>query len=159
MLELRSFRHLPSERYRVPNPGPDTIEVHRLLQQNWPTGKQQLGRFGEDLVFDLVTDLGATVLDRNWHCRYGELDLVVRMPPGCVHVLEVRTRTTAGSHGTPLESITPLKARRLHRLFYTWAGSNRARLGCGDVDYFIDVVGVEPHCSRVARLSYYPSVV
>ncbi|CAM5392865.1 hypothetical protein SATRM34S_01977 [Streptomyces atroolivaceus] len=37
-----------------------------------------LGRYGEDLAARLLADAGMTVLDRNWRCRTGEIDIVAR---------------------------------------------------------------------------------
>lgn len=159
MFDPRSIVVLPADRYDVLSTGPDAVDIRRYLDEPWPQDKQAIGRFGEDLVATYIDDVGATILDRNWHCRFGELDLVVRMPPGCLHVLEVRTRTTAGSHGNPIESITAAKAHRLHRLFSTWLQHNHSRLGFQPVEYSIDVFGVEPFDSDSVLLSHYAGVV
>ena len=39
--------------------------------------RAELGALGEQLAVDHLTALGLTVLDRNWRCRYGELDVIV----------------------------------------------------------------------------------
>jgi putative endonuclease len=54
------------------------------------------------------------VLERNWRCRAGEIDLLCARGTTLV-VCEVKTRTGA-AHGHPLEAVTTVKQRRLRRL-------------------------------------------
>ena len=56
---------------------------------------------------------GLRLVARNWHCRYGELDLIMRDGAALVFV-EVRYRNDAAV-ADGLESITPAKRRRLVR--------------------------------------------
>ena len=60
---------------------------------------------------------GWRVLDRNWHARGGELDLVVGRD-GAVRFVEVRARQSGDE--SALESITPAKQRRLVRAAESW---------------------------------------
>lgn len=68
---------------------------------------------------------GYTVLDRNWRCRSGELDLVVAGDGGATVVFcEVKTR--AGStYGSPFEAVTAAKQRRLRALAGRWLAEAR----------------------------------
>ncbi|MFC9945264.1 YraN family protein [Streptomyces pratensis] len=77
-----------------------------------------LGRYGEDLAARLLADAGMTVLDRNWRCRAGEIDIVARDGDAVV-VCEVKSRR-AGSFEHPMEAVTPAKADRLRRLAEIW---------------------------------------
>ncbi len=43
--------------------------------------KDALGKRGEDLAAAYLTDQGLVVLDRNWRCRLGELDIVATDRP------------------------------------------------------------------------------
>ena len=58
------------------------------------------------------------VLDRNWRCELGEIDLVLRDGHTLV-VCEVKTRS-ALRFGSPLEAVTEAKAARLRRLAARW---------------------------------------
>lgn len=78
-----------------------------------------LGRWGEDEAARHLTALGWTVIDRNWRCPSGELDLVAREPDGTVVFVEVKTRSGRG-YGDPLESVTWAKVRKLHDLALWW---------------------------------------
>jgi putative endonuclease len=76
--------------------------------------RQQLGADGEARVARHYEGRGYTVLERNWRCREGELDLVLRRGRTLV-VCEVKTRTSA-AFGTPAEAVTSAKQARLRRL-------------------------------------------
>ena len=70
------------------------------------------------------TRAGWAVLDRNWRCREGELDLVVAR--GSVVVFcEVKTRR-GGAFGEPVEAVTPAKVRRLRTLASRWLAARAA---------------------------------
>ena len=77
-----------------------------------------LGRYGENLAAAHLQSLGMVVLQRNYRCRFGEIDIVARDGSTLV-ICEVKTRTSI-SHGTPLEAITGQKAARLRRLAQQW---------------------------------------
>ncbi len=76
--------------------------------------RRATGRRGEALAVAHLTGLGYEVLATNVRTRYGELDVVAREGEVLVFV-EERTRH-GGALGTPEESITPRKRRRLVEL-------------------------------------------
>ena len=76
--------------------------------------KDGLGRYGEDVAARHLVEQGIIVLDRNWRCELGEIDIVGRDGDVLV-VCEVKTRSGT-SFGTPLEAVTRTKAARLRRL-------------------------------------------
>ncbi len=81
--------------------------------------RQALGRYGEQVAERHLVEQGLVVLDRNWRCDEGEIDLVLR--EGAVLVVcEVKTRTST-ANGTPHEAITDAKLDRLRRLGERWA--------------------------------------
>ena len=59
------------------------------------------------------------MLDRNWRCRLGEIDIVARDGDALV-VCEVKTRRS-DRYGSPIEAMTRAKAERLHTLGMAWA--------------------------------------
>ncbi|MEU9092667.1 YraN family protein [Streptomyces sp. NPDC087901] len=77
-----------------------------------------LGRYGEDLAVRLLTDVGMSVLERNWRCRAGEIDIVAKDGDALV-ICEVKTRR-AGAFEHPMAGVTPAKADRLRRLAELW---------------------------------------
>jgi putative endonuclease len=80
--------------------------------------KDALGRRGEQVAADYFTSAGLAIVDRNWRCAQGEIDLVVREGEELVFV-EVKTRSGLG-YGHPLEAITTQKLARLRRLAAAW---------------------------------------
>jgi putative endonuclease len=80
--------------------------------------KDDLGRRGEKLAADHLVASGYQILERNWRCRQGEIDIVASKG-GEVVFVEVKTRTSL-AYGHPLEAITVAKLARLRRLAGAW---------------------------------------
>jgi putative endonuclease len=80
--------------------------------------RRELGDAGEDLAARWYTEAGFTVVDRNWRCRDGELDLVVA-DQSLVVFCEVKTRRGA-QFGAPFEAVTATKQRRIRGLAARW---------------------------------------
>lgn len=98
--------------------------------------RNALGAYGEALAARHLTRQGMVLLDRNWRCRIGEIDLVLRDGDVLV-VCEVKTRSSE-AFGAPLEAVTEVKLTRLRRLGAQWM---RER-GLSPRDIRIDLVGV-----------------
>jgi putative endonuclease len=73
-----------------------------------------LGAQAEARAAEFLQRQGYRVVDRNWTCRGGEIDLVCLAPDGTLVFVEVRARASS-SHGTPLETVVDGKRRRLIR--------------------------------------------
>jgi len=80
--------------------------------------KDDLGRRGEQLAAAYLEGRGLEIVDRNWRCPLGEIDLVARVGDELVFV-EVKTRSSV-AFGHPLEAITAVKLARLRRLAGAW---------------------------------------
>jgi putative endonuclease len=99
-------------------------------------GKQALGHYGETLALRHLLDQGMVLLDRNWRCDLGEIDLVLRDRDVLVFC-EVKTRSSL-AFGSPLEGVTEQKAARLRRLAARWLTEHAVR----PAEVRIDLVGV-----------------
>ncbi|MFH1620834.1 MAG: YraN family protein [Patescibacteria group bacterium] len=75
--------------------------------------RRRFGDKGEDLAAAFFISRGFSVVERNWSCRLGEIDLIVERG-GVTHFVEVKTRRSL-TFGYPEESITPTKLKHLSR--------------------------------------------
>ncbi|MCC3278959.1 YraN family protein [Arthrobacter sp. zg-Y40] len=80
--------------------------------------KDILGSRGEELAAQYLAAAGMTIVDRNWRCPEGEIDLVA-VDGATLVVVEVKTRSSL-AYGHPFEAITPAKLARLHGLSAAW---------------------------------------
>ena len=101
-----------------------------------PVATLALGRYGEDLAARYLAERGMEVLDRNWRCEHGEIDLVA-LDGDCLVVCEVKTRRST-LFGDPVEAVTWRKAARLRRLASAWLADHDLR----PAGVRIDVVGI-----------------
>lgn len=94
------------------------------------------GRHGEDRACEYLRSLGYRIVERNFRCRLGEIDIVTNDGRTLVFV-EVRTRTS-GRHGSALETVTGPKQHRIARVASYYLSMRRPRY---DACRF-DVVGI-----------------
>lgn len=113
--------------------------------------KDDLGRAGEARAAQHLSRSGYDIVDRNWRCPDGELDLVAVRGREVV-VVEVKTRRSDG-YGDPLEAVDARKRARLWRLAHRWrhehpdhATGRALRL---DV---IGITGADPWSGRLVHL-------
>lgn len=118
-----------------------------------------LGRYGERVAVRWLVDAGMIVLDRNWRCREGEIDIVA-LDGDAIVVCEVKTRTDGG-YQHPLSAVGDRKAARLRHLAQCWL--NRRWLAAhpatpsGGVR--VDVVGVVRARRGRARVEHVRGVL
>ena len=112
------------------------------------------GRAGELRAARYLTAQGFTLLDRNWRCADGEIDIVAARGEELV-VVEVKTRRT-DRYGHPFEAVDARKRKRLWRLAGAWvlahpelARGHRVRL---------DVVGVTGEAPATAVVEHLVDV-
>ncbi|MCW2791793.1 MAG: hypothetical protein JWO76_891 [Nocardioides sp.] len=98
--------------------------------------RQALGAYGESLAARHLVAQGMVLLERNWRCDAGEIDLVLRDGDVLV-VCEVKTRSSTRC-GTPHEAVTDIKVARLRRLACRWLADR----GVAVQDVRIDMVAI-----------------
>lgn len=81
--------------------------------------KDRLGQRGERLAEEYLRMSGAAILDRNWRCRDGELDIVAA-DSGTLVAVEVKARRS-WDYGHPFEAVDAAKLGRVARLASSWA--------------------------------------
>jgi putative endonuclease len=108
----------------------------------------ELGAHGERIAAAFLTDAGLRVLDRNWRCRDGELDIVARDGDALVFC-EVKTRRGTG-YGQPVEAVGRAKQRRLRTLAQRWLAAHDEHAP----ELRFDVVGVLVRPARPALVTH-----
>jgi putative endonuclease len=96
----------------------------------------QLGAGGEDVAAAHLTSLGYAVLERNYRCERGEIDIVAERD-GVIVFCEVKTRRT-DRWGAPSEAVNFHKQARLRRLAAHWL----AERGVGQRSVRFDVISL-----------------
>ena len=115
--------------------------------------KDGLGSYGERVAERHLVDAGFVVIERNWRCAHGEIDIVARDGDVLV-VCEVKTRSGT-SFGTPAAAVTPAKAARLRRLAAAWLHDHPVR----PAGVRIDVVGLFSYVVETERRFYLTNTV
>jgi len=98
--------------------------------------RRQLGEEGERAAERFLRSQGYTIVERNYRCRVGEIDLIALERKVIVFV-EVKTRRHDGT-GAPLEAVTEHKQRKICGAAQYYLSAHRLH----DRDARFDVVGV-----------------
>jgi len=104
--------------------------------------RQALGRDGEDLAARRLTALGYQVLERNYRCPLGEIDLIAQ-EADCLVFVEIKTRRG----GTVAEAKAAVDARKQRHITRVAQHYMKAR-GCTDTRARFDVVAIGLDGSR-----------
>lgn len=125
------------------------MEAHK---ETW--SRAEIGALGEQLAVQHLESLGLTVLERNWRCRFGELDVIAfDSATRTVVFVEVKARTT-DQFGGVAYAVTPTKVRRLRRLVGLWLAAHPGRYAA----VRIDVIGVRFGRTREPELHHLKAV-
>jgi len=82
------------------------------------------GLAAEDHASAYLEKLGWQIVERNWRCRSGEIDLVAR-DQGTLVFVEVRSRTSPSRFGTAIEAVTPRKCQKVRETAGVYLRLNR----------------------------------
>lgn len=109
-----------------------------------------VGADGEAFAERFLVGCGMQVLDRNWRCSTGEIDLVLRDGDEIV-VCEVKTRRSK-AFGEPIEAITRAKLGRLRRLAGRWLAAHQVTAR----GVRLDIVALHLGCDGTYEVSHVP---
>ncbi|MGC9467656.1 MAG: YraN family protein [Anaerolineae bacterium] len=113
-----------------------------------------LGRRGETLATEALQAEGFVLVDRNWRCPYGEVDLVVARGAD-LYFIEVRTRRTL-SAPSPEQTLTPRKLTHMENTARAYLGAHDTR---ADSTWHLSFVAVTmDRGGRVRRITFYPDL-
>ncbi|MFU0557827.1 YraN family protein [Gardnerella vaginalis] len=87
--------------------------------RDFSTPNKTIGSLGEEYTSIKLMLKNWILLDRNWHSRFGELDVVMMDILGTIVFIEVKTRRSV-RFGTPLEAVTEEKRIKTHKAAFKW---------------------------------------
>jgi putative endonuclease len=114
--------------------------------------KDAVAAYGERVAVRHLQQQGLVVLDRNWRCRDGELDIVARDGSALV-ICEVKTRRSK-RFGTAAEAVVGKKAVRIRRMAGQWITA----AGVHPETVRFDVVSVRPQRTGRAQVEHLRGV-
>ena len=119
------------------------------MVKEWFTRKKQRGQDSEARAAKWLEDQGLTLLTRNYHCRHGEIDLIMQAADTLVFV-EVRYRCDT-AFGGAAASVTPRKQQRLIAAarHYLASSPGSASQACR-----FDVLAMEPDQTGTVRYEW-----
>lgn len=130
----------------------ETDDVGTVGRSGGAAPRQRLGQGGEQLARELLVRRGLVILDANWRCRIGELDLVALDGDDLVFV-EVKTRRST-AFGHPAEAVTARKLARLRQLAGAWIAEHEVRAA----GLRIDVVAILDAPGQPVRVEHLRGV-
>ena len=117
------------------------------------TDRKKLGQWGESVAATHLEAKGYEIVERNWRCSRGEIDLVARAGQALIFV-EVKTRR-GRAMGSPEEGLTPKKGQKLMTLAQIYVADHQL-----DVDWRVDLVAVElDRSGKLLRCEHIPNAV
>jgi putative endonuclease len=108
--------------------------------------RQAIGRLGEMMAADYLEAKGYTILSKNWHSPYGEIDLIASKD-SVVAFVEVKTRTSK-TLGPPEISITPRKEEHMRATAEYYIQQHPELI----TDWRVDVITVQIQTSNLPPL-------
>jgi putative endonuclease len=124
------------------------------MSKDLPLKRKEVGARGEKLAAEYLKKHGYKIIQRNFRCREGEIDIIAQQGD-CLVFVEVRAKKGSG-FGTPEESVTLSKREKLISL------TNAYLQGCDNppTSWRIDVVAVElAPDNKVSRLEHIENAV
>jgi putative endonuclease len=100
------------------------------------TNNISLGGYGEEIAVTYLKDKKYKIIDRNYRCKCGELDIIATDGKVLVFV-EVKTRKNY-SYGPPQLSVTQFKQRQISKAALTYVASKKL----GDINARFDVIAI-----------------
>jgi putative endonuclease len=100
------------------------------------TQKRDLGNRGEIIASDYLLSRGYRIIERNWHCRFGELDIVAQLGETWVFC-EVKT-VLGDDVENAFANLSPQKAKKFLKAIYHYLNAK----GLEDVLWRIDVIAI-----------------
>jgi putative endonuclease len=103
-----------------------------------PSGNLGTGVLGEEIAANFLISRGYRILERNFRCKGGEVDIIAR-DPGDKSLVFIEVKTRRGlSYGVPQLAVTSFKQRQISKAALTWLSKNRLH----DTNARFDVIAI-----------------
>ncbi|WP_091232931.1 YraN family protein [Microbacterium sp. 3J1] len=113
--------------------------------------KDDFGRAGESRAVEYLTGRGYDIIERNWRCPQGEIDIIASTGAHLA-VVEVKTRRSS-AYGHPFEAVDARKLRRLWQLAFAWAAVHPDEVRGRDIRVeAIGITGPDPAVAEIEHL-------
>ena len=103
-----------------------------------PASNRSVGLLGEETASAFLIARGYKILERNFRCKGGEVDIIAR-DPGDRSLAFVEVKARRGlAYGVPQLAVTPFKQRQISKAALTWLTKNRLH----DTNARFDVIAI-----------------
>ena len=127
----------------------ENVDDERKASESGGSRKAR-GDMGEEIVARRLSERGFAILERQWKCRYGELDLIARDPSGIICFVEVKLRKRGGI-ASGREAVDGRKRERLRKAASLWLSERDP-----DALTRFDVAEIRADPDGYFRLEYLP---
>ncbi|MDD2541264.1 MAG: YraN family protein [Desulfuromonadaceae bacterium] len=124
--------------------------ISKISPPSAPGGNKGTGDLGEEIATNFMLAHGYRVLERNFRCKGGEVDIIAR-DPGDKSLVFIEVKTRRGlSYGVPQLAVTPFKQRQISKAALTWLAKNRLY----DTNARFDVVAILLHTDGLHAIDH-----
>lgn len=115
-----------------------------------PSDNSGVGSLGEEIAANFLTARGYRILERNFRCKGGEVDIIARDPADrSLAFIEVKARRGL-TYGVPQLAVTPFKQRQISKAALTWLSKNRLH----DTNARFDVIAILLHTDAAHSIEH-----
>ena len=115
-----------------------------------PAGNRGTGQRGEEVAVNFLIAHGYRILERNFRCKGGEVDIIAR-DPGDKSLVFIEVKARRGlSYGVPQLAVTPFKQRQISKAALTWLSKNRLH----DQNARFDVIAILLHTDGLHTIDH-----
>lgn len=115
-----------------------------------PSDNSGVGNLGEEIAANFLTARGYRILERNFRCKGGEVDIIARDPVDkSLLFIEVKARRSL-TYGVPQLAVTPFKQRQISKAALTWLSKNRLH----DTNARFDVIAILLHTDAAHSIEH-----
>lgn len=128
----------------------ERVGANRKASEGVGASRKARGDLGEEIAARYLSKRGFAILDKQWKCRYGELDLIAREASGIICFVEVKLRKRSGI-ASGREAVDGRKRERLRKAAALWLSERDP-----DALTRFDVAEIRADPNGFFRLEYLP---